>query len=343
MNLRTRRLMVVAILVFAAFSVFGASQSPAATAGRSTHQVAVGVNSVCGYSAFGALQTAQVQWTRISLPWSDIQPYDPATTPPSYQGKSFDPAFLKAFKSCVDQARISGMKVLVVFQEPPSWAVDADGLPDPTAYASAIGAVAQAIPEISAFEILNEENMHRNWPGTPLQYVQLLQAAYTAVKKQANPPAPPAMVIVGGTEHNGAVWLNKLYNAGARGYFDAFADHPYPPHKSDGLWKDSLSTVRKARAVMVAHGDAAKPIWVTEFGWSRTAVSPEKQSRLVPKSYSFFSLHETYVKVAFWYQAKDTCTDSTNWGCELGLLDYYGVPTPAYYALAQYDARHTAS
>ncbi len=325
---------LAALVIPSALALGGAK--PSTAAGPFRHHEAVGVNSNCGNSVYPALQTARVGWARITLPWYDIQPYDPSSQPPAYQGRVLDQTLLGAFKRCVDQAIDNGMKVLVVFHSAPPWALSADGVPDPAAYGSAVGALAAALPEVSAWEIWNEENMHKSWQGTARQYVRLLRAAYTAVK-QAN---PTALVVFGGTEHNGAGWLKRCYKAGARGYFDVFSDHPYPPHKAAGRWGQALSSVSKARAVMVAHGDSAKPIWLTEFGWSRSAVSPQEQARLLTKSYSFLALHEKYVQAAFWYQAQDTCAIPHDWACGLGLLTSAGEPTPAYRAMASYNARH---
>jgi polysaccharide biosynthesis protein PslG len=336
MNLRTRCLTLVAILVFANLAAFGLKQGSAAAQGRISHREAVGVNSNCANAVYKALQTAKVEWVRITLPWYDIQPYDPSSAPPGYEGGSLDPNFLRAFKTCVDQAIGNGLKVLVVFHTAPLWALSADGVPDPIAYALAARSLAKVLPEVSAWEIWNEQNMHKSWRGNPHQYVLLLRAAYTAIK-QAN---PAALVVFGGTEHNGAGWLRRCYKAGARGYFDVFADHPYPPHKAIGSWGHALSSVSKARAVMVAYGDSAKPIWLTEFGWSRSAVSPNKQARLLTKSYSFIAAHQKYVKAAFWYQAEDSCSAPDEWACGLGLLTSTGEPTPAYWALSAYAARH---
>jgi hypothetical protein len=54
-------------------------------------------------------------------------------------------------------------------------------------------------------------------------YVRLLQAAYPAVKS-----AMPTLPVVGGSlVYSDGFFLQALYDKGIKGYFDAFAIHPY--------------------------------------------------------------------------------------------------------------------
>lgn len=47
-----------------------------------------------------------------------------------------------------------------------------------------------------------------------------------------------------------------------RSDFDVVAIHPYTRYKAD-----VVKILRSVRAVMSRHGDAARPLWVTEIGW----------------------------------------------------------------------------
>jgi exo-beta-1,3-glucanase (GH17 family) len=65
-----------------------------------------------------------------------------------------------------------------------------------------------------------------------------------------------------------AAYLATMYQDGAKGYFDDVAVHPYsypqmPLQPDDWNTFYDLSNVRQ---VMVANGDSAKKIWLTEFG-----------------------------------------------------------------------------
>lgn len=60
-----------------------------------------------------------------------------------------------------------------------------------------------------------------------------------------------------------AEFLPRLYAKGAHGVADAIAIHAYAPDVP-GV----LAVVGRARAIAAAHGDAATPIWITEYGWA---------------------------------------------------------------------------
>jgi hypothetical protein len=131
---------------------------------------------------------------------------------------------------------------------------------------------------VNAYEIWNEEDGSPGWTGTPAQYVSLLAAAYPAIKS-AN---PNATVILGGLAANDYPYLQLLYKAGAGPYFDAVGVHtddacsltsPYgfaynPGTNLINRW--SFLGFTTVHSVMAANGDAAKPIYMTEFGWSTT-------------------------------------------------------------------------
>jgi polysaccharide biosynthesis protein PslG len=113
--------------------------------------------------------------------------------------------------------------------------------------------------------------------GSPQQFVQVLRAGYQGVKSAD----PHAMVISGGVSGNDAGWIAKMYAAGARGYFDALAVHPYqepaniPPDTPSGGIKYRLTSLPLIHAQMVRNGDGATPIWLTEFGWTTADTGPK--------------------------------------------------------------------
>lgn len=123
------------------------------------------------------------------------------------------------------------------------------------------------------------------------------------------PAAQQTRIVTGALEGADAEFLRKMYDArhSIDGYFDAISFHPYgnrfsPYDPRDGesglldgplddpaeLWdhpypdKDYgspeysfISGIPAIRNLMVARGDGAFPIWITEFGWSTcTAVNP---------------------------------------------------------------------
>jgi Tol biopolymer transport system component len=131
---------------------------------------------------------------------------------------------------------------------------------------------------VAAYEIWNEPNLNYEWgylEPDPAGYTALLKAAYQAVKVVD----PDAFVISGGLATTGdgsstamgdLAFLQAMYDAGARGYFDALGSHPYAfGHDPDyeDPWGLSLARVVQQRQVMVTNGDVETPIWITEAGW----------------------------------------------------------------------------
>jgi hypothetical protein len=132
--------------------------------------------------------------------------------------------------------------------------------------------------QVAAYEIWNEPNLNYEWgylAPNPAQYAEMLRVAYRATKA-----VDPNVLIIGGglattgegspTAMGDLEYLQGMYDAGARGHFDALGSHPYAfGHDPDyqDPWGLSLSRVTEQRQVMVANGDADTPIWITELGW----------------------------------------------------------------------------
>ncbi|MBI2863055.1 MAG: cellulase family glycosylhydrolase [Chloroflexi bacterium] len=134
--------------------------------------------------------------------------------------------------------------------------------------------------KVTAYEIWNEPNLASEWGGgapDPGRYAQMLQAVYGRIKAGD----PNALVVTAGLatngEHGGFAlddldFIQQMYNAGARGYFDVLGSHPYgfayPPEYDPGAASGlAFRRAEQQYAVMAANGDGGKPIWATEFGW----------------------------------------------------------------------------
>ncbi len=136
---------------------------------------------------------------------------------------------------------------------------------------------------VHVYEIWNEPNLAYFWPSgpNPAEYVKMLRAGYTAVK-QAD---PASTVLLGGLSKSDFVYLEGVYRAGGRDYFDAVAVHPYtygvdPTVSWNGvnagedptrISKNAFPAIKEIRRSMEAFGDSAKKVWITEFGYSTTA------------------------------------------------------------------------
>ena len=114
---------------------------------------------------------------------------------------------------------------------------------------------------LKVWEIWNEQD-GGFWKPNPnaSQYVPLLKIAYEELKAAD----PENIVVVGGLCGWNTGYLRDMYAAGAKGFFDLIAVHPY------GYGPDRSSFQQKRMAefkqIMADNGDAAKPLWITECG-----------------------------------------------------------------------------
>jgi len=253
------------------------------------------------------------------------------------------------------------VKILLRIHGTPAWARPADtplSHPpnDMTDFANFLTALATRYKgKVVAYEIWNEPNLNYEWGNQspePAAYTQMLKAAHTAIKAVD----PDALVITGGlsTTGNGSDtaygdldFLQGMYNAGAKGYFDAFGSHPYPfgkaPDEVDP-WGLSLSRVQEQRQVMIDNNDVDTPIWITELGWviesnwdlgehQKISVTQAQQAQYLTEAMAKIERDWPFVKAVFlfnldfstvpWYPA----AEPMRW---YAILNPDRTPRPAY-------------
>jgi hypothetical protein len=293
------------------------------------------------------------EWAKGYVNWATVEP-EPG------QFRWIDPDnVVKAFG---DQQ----VKILLRVHGTPPWA-----RPDDTAlsyppnkmsdFANFITALATRYQgRVAAYEIWNEPNLHYEWGylhPDPVAYTAMLKTAYTAIKKVD----PQALVISGGLATTGAgsdlaygdlAFLQGMYDAGAKGYFDAFGSHPYAyGHSPDDDAPDGLSLARvvEQHQMMAANGDDDTPIWITEVGWvlqsnwdlgehAAIGVTEEQQGQYLAETYTKAARDWPFVKAIFlfnldfstvpWYPS----AEPMRW---YAILNPDRTPRPAYTALRQ--------
>ncbi|RME47559.1 MAG: hypothetical protein D6791_05565, partial [Chloroflexi bacterium] len=203
----------------------------------------------------------------------------------------------------VNTANARGVNVLFSVVKAPKWARpgntdwSVEGPPaNPQDFADFMAAMAARYKgRVRAYEIWNEQNLGREWGNEPIdagRYVQLLAAAYKAIKAQD----PSAYVISGAPTPTGvnnafamddALYLEKMYQAGLARYCDGIGVHPSgynnPPDATASSWNDPTAPAFKGHrsfffrdtlwtyyAIMRKYGDGGKRLWPTEFGWAST-------------------------------------------------------------------------
>jgi hypothetical protein len=168
--------------------------------------------------------------------------------------------------------------------------------------------------------VWNEPNLSFEWGYRPVD-----PEGYTGLLREVTPRVhaanPDAVVLAGALaptlEPEGSAagmsdltYLERLYGAGAALYFDALAAHAYghtsPPEEAPASDAINFRRVELLREVMDAHGDAAKPIYITESGWNdhprwTGAVSPARRIDYTIGAYDWARQHWPWCKcVAMW-------------------------------------------
>jgi hypothetical protein len=292
-------------------------------------------------------------WVRVFLGWNGIEA----------QRGIYNTAEIQNYQRFFASLP-AGTKIDVDVEGTPAWAAggstDLRTAPAVVAdYAAFVNYLVNAFHgRVTAWEIWNEEDSPTWWGGTPAQYVTLLKAAYTAVKSAD----PRATVIIGGLTGNDGAYLSQLYAAGARGYFDAVGVHTDTGCNitSPTIFEYNRGTrvvnqyfflgFISIHAVMVGAGDGAKPVYMTELGWSSTTaecttgawagkklagVTPQTQATYLKQAYHCLAQPQySYVKVAMWFELFNGGNSTTPLN-NFGLLNHDYSPKPAFAAFQQ--------
>jgi hypothetical protein len=340
-------------LFFAVFLVSAALAAPAGSAlvaPAPARAAEAGVNlnglapsNVAEATALGA------HWVRVFAPWPDIEP-----------SQGVHSAFWLGQYDRLLNSLPKGTNAILDFVDAPSWesgSPAANAPPsNPADYASILHFLAQRwAGKVAAYEIWNEEDASRWWVGAPdpAAYTSLLQAAYPAVKSAD----PAAKVVLGGLTGNDYNFLQGVYRAGGKGYFDAVGVHTdtacdvnspnvFLRDTNGRLDPDSFIGYREVHATELANGDNA-PIWMTEMSWRTTTAvcsegafaghKPEGVSKVKQAAYLNQAYHclasAPYVQLGLWYPVFDEgVVDS-------GLTQANHSRKPSYAAMRSYIQR----
>jgi hypothetical protein len=272
----------------------------------------------------------------------------------------------RRYDAIVAVAARRGLTVLPIVGGTPSWAGPRpNAVPsDPRTYARFLARVAarygprgrfwRANPELparpaSALELYNEPFLPAGddpSPG-PAAYARLVRTA-VPVARRANPRV--RFLIAGETTWTNDFetyrpWMEALYAAvpNLGRYFDALSVHPYsadsPTHYTpgpDARWQ--TPRIAEIRRTLTAHGDADKPVWVTEIGWTTCPDHPDCISEARQGAYlrSFFSLARgrwRYVDAVVVYHLRDYPGDDDDKEAFYGLVRTDRSQKPAWRTL----------
>lgn len=283
-------------------------------------------SELADYAALG------VTSVRIDFYWDWIQ-------------KSPDGTFdWTVYDTAINKAAEYGIEIQGILQSYSAWDGNASlsSAEDIANYAKFAAAAADHFKgRIDTWEIINEVNMG---VMSPENYASVLQASYAAIKSvnaqttvlsSGLAPAPSNFgEIVGATE-----FLQRMYAAGAKGSFDAVGFHPYtyPLLPDDPApWNGWQIMESGIRDTMIANGDGAKQIWITELGaptqGGATPVTQETQALILQQAVNFGKTYDWLGGPVMWYSYQDKGTSATDPESWFGLVGPNGEKKAAYYA-----------
>jgi hypothetical protein len=337
---RTFRRILLTLLAISGLTIAGATSSASAA------EPGVNLLNLNVPSQTAAVGTLGTHWVRQFVVWPDLEPS---------RGVWADNWF--AYYEGQFRDLPPGTKVILDVVGTPRWetgSTDNHTPPvNPAEYGAFVATVAKRFgPRVAAYEIWNEEDASRWWAGgpDPAAYARLLKATYPAVKAAE----PNATVVLGGLTGNDFQFLERVYQAGGKGSFDAVGVHtdtacnvlsPYDYLRGpdNRMIADSFLAYREVHAVMLANGDE-KPVWMTELSWRTTSstcsegawagqkpegVSEEQQAAYLYQAYHCLA-QDPYVQVALWFPIQD------EGGLLNGLIRSNGSHKPSFAAMQDY-------
>ncbi|WP_336286204.1 hypothetical protein [Gordonia hongkongensis] len=270
-------------------------------------------------------------WLRVTLDWNAIE-----ATKGAYNWSGPD--------RLINGARARGLKVLANVVSSPAWARPAGSFftAPPTHNADLNTFLRRFIARygnaVTHHQIWNEPNLPIFFGGgiDAVRYTSLLKSAYSTIKS-----AQPGATVISAGMSRSAGWNSPvnfhtaMYNAGAKGGFDALAMHPYVfPSGLHANPENAISDVPAVRNLMVARGDGNKKIWFTELG-APTGTAPEavsewEQAKEITDVLGFAS-SAGYVGPTFIYSIRDNGPNAADREQNFGSI-YKHDWTPKYAA-----------
>jgi hypothetical protein len=319
---------------------------------------------------------AGFHWIRQEFPWEDIEIHGKG----DFEDRRHEPyrSAWEKYDHIVGLAEQHGLEVIARLSNPPAWTraltdtigtrAPPDDLADWGDYVHAV--VARYRGRVRYYQLWNEPNIYPEWGEQavdPEGYTRLLCEGYRRAKE-----ADPDAVILSGalaptvSLHPGPgpalglnefVFLQRMYDAGAADCFDVLSvndymlwsgptDHRLQPHNIN------FSRPAYVRDIMVANGDAAKSIWISEMnanavpndptieGWGAYGqVTLEQQARYAVLAYQRAMEEWPWVGVVnFWFFKRASDSERNQSWYYFRMVEPDFTPLPVYEAVRSYTA-----
>jgi polysaccharide biosynthesis protein PslG len=310
------------------------------------------------------IHDAGITFIRQEFPWESIE--QPAKG--QFWDAKFNHSAWDKYDLIVNLAQEYGLQIVARLDTPPAWTRhdgDARGSFAPPDnyddYGDFVAAVVSRYRgKIKYYQLWNEPNIYPEWGDQPVSaadYVRLLKIGYTRAKEAD----PNVVVLTAGlaptkemTSRNlsDLVFLQQMYDEGARGHFDILAVQDYGLFWGPGnrlLMPDrpNFSRPLLIRDIMVKNGDAATPIWAMEIGWNALPtsfsdapygrVTDEQQARYTVQAYQRAQQEWPWMGAMFyWFFKRADDHEKNQPFYYFRMFDPDFTPHPVYAALKAY-------
>ena len=331
----------------------------------------VGVNTFLEHEVEPARRRQAVQMARDAgfgairqqFPWDEIEPDAKGV----YWDARWGQSTWDKYDEIVGLAAEYGLEVLVRLDTSPEWARPGNPWPatppaDLTDYGDYVAAVVgRYVGRVRYFQIWNEPNLASEWgqqPVDPAAFTALLAEGYRRAKA-ANPDAVVVAPALSPTVEE-SLWavsellfLDAMYEAGARPYFDVLAVQAYglrdgPDDRRLAPDRVNFSRPLLVRELMVRRGDASKPVWATELGWNALPpkfpgpavygrVTESQQARFTVRALERIRDEWPWLQRSFvWYLKRADASRRDEAWYYFRLLEPDFTPLPVYHTLRDY-------
>ena len=230
---------------------------------------------------------AGIGWAKQHFVWAEIEPKRKGILPSEAGG-------WEKYDQIVNLYEKSGLQIIARLDRPPDWTRQDNTYPErpPDDFNDYGDFVHEFVKHyqgrVRYIQIWNEPNIFPEWGDqevNPAQYVELLKIAYQRAK-EADPnvyvlSAPLAITLEEfpiRRNLNDLVFLEDMYQAGAKDYFDILSANAfgfeYPPDDPPDPGVLNFSRILLQREIMEKYGDTDKPIWFNEYGWNTAPDDP---------------------------------------------------------------------
>jgi hypothetical protein len=312
------------------------------------------------------IKEAGFQFIRQEFPWEDIElPSKGQFWDAKYGHPTWD-----KYDRIVRLAGEYGLELVVRLDHPPDWTrsdghargnfAPPDRYEDYGDFVSAV--VSRYKRKIKFYQLWNEPNIFPEWgeqPVSALDYTRLLKLGYGRVKA-ADPDAAVISAGLAQTVETGPrnvsdlIFLQQMYDAGARGSFDILGVQDYGLFSGPGdrrlePGRTNFSRPILIREIMVKNGDADKPIWAMEVGWNALPagfddapfgrVTEQQQARYAVQAYERAQAEWPWMgPMMYWFFKRADDHEKDQPFYYFRMLDPDFTPHPVYDALKQYAA-----